>query len=221
MRRFTRRAMVLASLGVVAIPLGVAATAYACTAVATLTDSPGVAVAGSSVTVSGAFFGTHNAGDATTAGPVQIRLGSLTGPVLATANPSGVDRSFSVQVAIPQGAQAGDTFLTATQATASGTPVYGTPARQAFTVTAAPAPSFAPVVFAMPAAGCVVPNVTGKSLSLAKRLLTAAHCAVGKITAPATKRNGKHHKLVVASSGLSAGMTSPNGTKISLRLRWS
>ncbi|MGH3995693.1 MAG: hypothetical protein ACRDSN_24895, partial [Pseudonocardiaceae bacterium] len=37
------------------------------------------------------------------------------------------------------GTPAGATFLAATQKTASGTPVYGTPARQAFTVLASPA----------------------------------------------------------------------------------
>jgi hypothetical protein len=218
--------MLLVSLGVVAIPLGAAAvSAYACTAVATLTDSPGAAPAGSAVTVSGSFFGTHNPADATSAGPVLIHLGSLTGPVLATATPSGTDRSFSVQVTIPSDAVAGDTFLAATQQTASGTPVYGTPARQAFTVMAAPAPVpplFAPVVFTPPVPTCVVPRVKGKSASTAKHMLVAAHCAVGTVTKSAKPRSKRHHtyKLVVASSGVNAGTTSANGTKVDLRLRW-
>ncbi|MDQ6807339.1 MAG: hypothetical protein M3065_20835, partial [Actinomycetota bacterium] len=126
MGKISKRARLLISLGVLAIPLGAAATAYACTSVATLSENPGAAVPGSTVTVTGAFYGTHDAADATTAGPVEIRLGGLSGPVLATASPSGPDRSFSVQVTIPQTAVPGDTFLSATQANADGTPVYGT-----------------------------------------------------------------------------------------------
>ncbi|HWF52498.1 MAG TPA: hypothetical protein VG294_17785 [Solirubrobacteraceae bacterium] len=217
------------SLGLIAVPMAAAAvTAYACTAVATLTDSPGAAVAGSTVTVNGAFFGTHSATDSTSAGPVLIRLGSLTGPVLATASPSGTDRSFSVQVTIPADAVAGDTFLAATQQTASGTPVFGTPARQAFTVTAAPAPTpplFAPVTLTPPPVSCVVPNVAGKSASVAEGMLVASHCGVGTIahpkSKPHTKKKSKHHyKLVVASTGLGAGTTAANGTKVNLKLHW-
>jgi hypothetical protein len=218
--------MLLVSLSVLAVPLGAAAvTAYACTSVATLTDSPGAAAAGSTVTVTGQFYGIHNPADATSAGPVEIRLGSLTGPVLAAATPSGTDRSFSVQVAIPAGAVPGDTFLTATQQTASGTPVYGTPAHQAFTVSAAPAtlpPLFGPVTLAPPAPACVVPGVKGVKASTAKRMIVAAHCAVGTVNNPKKPHSKKHHtfKLVVANTDLGAGTTSTNGTKVDLMLRW-
>ncbi|HWF50959.1 MAG TPA: hypothetical protein VG294_10000, partial [Solirubrobacteraceae bacterium] len=215
--------------GLIAVPMAVAAaTAYACTAVATLTDSPGAALPGSTVTVNGAFFGTHSATDSTSAGPVEIRLGSLTGPVLATASPSGTDRSFSVQITIPADAVSGDTFIAATQQTASGTPVFGTPARQAFTVSApavATPPLFAPVTFTPPPASCVVPDVMGKSASAAEGMLVASHCGVGTITHPKskphTKKKTKHHyKLVVGSTGLGVGSTAANGTKVNLKLHW-
>ncbi len=215
MRKFSTRARLLISLGVLAIPLAAAATAYACTSVATLSN-PAAAVAGSTVTVTGAFYGTHDAADATTAGPVELRLGSLNGPVLATASPSGPDRSFSVKVTIPQTAAPGATFLSATQANADGTPVYGTPARQALTVSPAPPPVFGPVV------QCVVPRVAGLTLSAAKSRLAAAHCAAGTVTRPKTKPHKAQHvfKLVVASAGLSAGSARASGTKVNLRLHW-
>ncbi len=222
MRNISRRATRLVSLGVLALPLGAAATAYACTSVATLSESPGAALAGSTVTVSGAFYGIHNPADATTAGPVEIRLGSLSGPVLATATPSGADKSFSVQVTIPRSAVPGDTFLAATQANPNGTPVYGTPARQAFTVSAPPAAArllFGPPIFTP---SCSVPDLTGLGRLAATRQLVAAHCAVGTVTRPATKpHRGTHHfKLVVASAGSRAGTTLANRAKVSLRLRW-
>jgi hypothetical protein len=213
--------MLLLSLAAMAVPLGMAAvTAYACTSVATLSDSPGAGLPGSTVNVSGAFFGTHDPSDATTAGPVLLRLGSITGPVLATATPTGTSRTFTVAVTIPADATPGDTFITATQADANGTPVYGTPARQAFSVTAPPAaapPLFAPVVFTAP---CVVPKLRGMGAVAAKRLITASHCAVGKVTTTKKPRSKRHLKLVVASSGLDAGTTSAAGTAVDIWLRW-
>ncbi|MDQ6776850.1 MAG: hypothetical protein M3071_11700 [Actinomycetota bacterium] len=225
MRKLSKRAILVVSLGLVAIPMGVAAvSAYACTAVATLTDSPGAALAGSTVTISGSFFGTHDASVATSAGAVELRLGSLTGPVLANATPAGTDRSFSVQVTIPAGAAPGATFIAATQATASGTPVYGTPARQAFTVSApatATAPLYGPVTLAMPAAPCIVPNVVGKSAPTAEAMLVVSHCGVGNISHPASKpKHSNGRKLVVVGTGLSAGTTAASGTKVNLTLRW-
>lgn len=134
---FTKRTGFVLGLGVLTVPLVAAALAYGCTAAAILLPNPGSAAAGSSVTVTGKYFGTHDPEDVNSSKPVEIRLGSVTGPVLATAAPTGGDRAFSVGVTIPSGTAPGDTFLSATQLSASGTPVYGTPARQAFTVTAA------------------------------------------------------------------------------------
>jgi hypothetical protein len=177
------------------------------------------------VTVNGNFFGTHNPADATSAGPVELRLGSLTGPVLATASPSGTARSFSVQVTIPADAVPGDAFIAATHSTATGTPVYGTPARQAFTVSA-PAtvpPLFAPVSFTPPAPSCVVPSVKGMTTSAAERKIRASNCSVGSVSKPSKPHSKKHHahKLVAAGTDLGAGTTSANGTKVELLLRWT
>ena len=141
MRSIGRRAWFLLGLGAIAVPLVATALAYGCTAAATLSASPGAAAAGTTVTVTGKYFGTHNPEDVTSNQPVQLRLGSVTGPVLANASPSGTGREFTVRMTIPAGTPAGDTFISATQLSATGTPVYGTPARQAFRVTAPAAAS--------------------------------------------------------------------------------
>ena len=140
MRSFGRRVWFLLGLAALAIPLVAAAVAYGCTAMATLTTSSNAAPPGSVVTVTGKYFGTHDPADDRSNQPAEIRLGSLTSPVLASAPPRGTDRSFTVEITIPEGVS-GDTVLVATQKNASGQAVYGTPARQAFTVTPAPAPA--------------------------------------------------------------------------------
>jgi hypothetical protein len=133
--RFGKRGWVVGTLALVAVPLVTAALAYGCTAVATLALTPSSGAPGDVVTVNGKGFGTHDPADAGTNGNVELRLGSVSGPVLATASPTGSDRAFSVQLTVPE-TTAGDTFVTATQKTATGTNVFGTPARQAFTVVA-------------------------------------------------------------------------------------
>lgn len=223
MRKFSRRTTVLVTLGAMAIPLGATAVAaYACTAVATLSETPASAVAGTPVTVTGAFFGVHDPTTATTNGPVDIRLGSLSGPVLAEVTPSGGDRSFSAQVTIPATATPGETFFVATQLTSTGTPVFGTPARQAFTVTAPAAPAtpfYAAISAPVVTVPCVVPSVEGMAVSGAESMLIASHCAVGSVTAPRRKGSASRGSLVVASSGPAAGTMVANGTKVDLTLR--
>ena len=140
MSSFKKRSLFLVCVGAVSVPLVAAALAYGCTAVATLAASQGAATAGTTISVTGKYFGTHDPATDNTNGRAEIRLGSLTGPVLATGAPSGSDQAFTVNVTIPAGTPAGDTFIAATQKRANGTPVYGTPARQAFKVLAAAAP---------------------------------------------------------------------------------
>lgn len=138
MRGVARRTWFLIGLGALCVPLMAAAVAYGCTAAAVLGSSPGEAAPGSTVTVTGKYFATHDASP-TSASPAQIRLGSVTGPVLGVAEPAGSDRGFTVTIRVPENARAGDTFLSATQYRRDGTPVYGTPARQGFKVLPAPA----------------------------------------------------------------------------------
>lgn len=142
MSSFAKRSMFLVCVGAISVPLVAAALAYGCTAVATLTASQGAATAGTTLSVTGKYFGGHDESSDNTNGLAEIRLGSLTGPVLATASPTTTgDNGFTVNVTIPADTPAGDTFIAATQKRANGTPVYGTPARQAFKVLASSAPS--------------------------------------------------------------------------------
>jgi subtilisin family serine protease len=61
---------------------------------------------------------------------------------------------------------------------------------------------------------CKVPKLKGKTLSQARKALTKAHCALGKVTKP-KKAKGK---LVVKSSSPAAGRTVDAGTKVKLTL---
>jgi hypothetical protein len=68
---------------------------------------------------------------------------------------------------------------------------------------------------AAPPPTCVVPSLTGKSLSRAKMLLTAAHCSLGKVTRP---RHSRHHRLVVSGQSPAAGKHLRNGATVAVRL---
>jgi streptogramin lyase len=66
-----------------------------------------------------------------------------------------------------------------------------------------------------PISSCVVPKLSGKTLTQARRLIARAHCKLGRVSRP--KRHSQH-KLVVVSQKPSARKTLPTGTKVSLRL---
>ncbi len=61
---------------------------------------------------------------------------------------------------------------------------------------------------------CIVPKLKGHTLSKAKKLLSQAHCALGKVTKP------KHHKgkLLVASQSPAAGSVETAGTPVAITL---
>lgn len=167
MRQLGKRGLVLLALGLFAVPMSAASLAYACTGLATISTSSGSGVAGSAVTVNGKGFAAHDPSDVRTS-PAEIRIDSMTGPVIGTASPSAsrTGGDFSVQITIPASADPGEHVLIATQNGADGRPSYGTPARTVFTVDPAPAPAPAvaaaapapaPVVAAAPAAVTVAP----------------------------------------------------------------
>jgi len=143
-----KRGLTLLALSLVVVPLSAASLAYACTGLATITTSPGSAVAGATVTVDARGFAPHDPSDARTS-PAEIRMDSMTGPVIGTASPSSARSggNFSVQITVPAVA-AGDHVLIATQNGADGRPSYGTPARTVFTVEPTPAPAAAAVAAA-------------------------------------------------------------------------
>jgi Tol biopolymer transport system component len=60
---------------------------------------------------------------------------------------------------------------------------------------------------------CVVPNVAGKPLATAKRLLAKAHCKAGKVTAV---KSAKVAKGRVVASRPKAGVSKAAGTKVAL-----
>ena len=135
-----KRVFTLVVLGLLAVPLSFAAIAAACTALATIASNPGAAAVGATVTVTGQGFSPHDPSDARTE-PAMVRFDSLNGPVVGTASPSSAAAGgkFSVQITVPQLA-VGDHVLVVTQNGTDGRPAFGTPARQAFAVTAPPAP---------------------------------------------------------------------------------
>ena len=73
-------------------------------------------------------------------------------------------------------------------------------------------------VSAKPLPRCVVPKLSGKSLSQAAKLLRTAHCRLGTVHRPKPRRHQKLPKLVVTQSSPQAGSSRPNGTKVGLTL---
>lgn len=181
---FGKRAWIVVALGLVAVPLYLAALAYGCTALATLSDSPGAAPAGSTVTISGTGFGSHN--PTTNNGPVQVRLGSLTGPVLASSATTA--SNFSVQITVPPGTPAGPTFVTATENDSSGQPVFGTPARHDFTVTPSPASG----------GGAPTPAVSTQQATSSAVAATVTAATASKTTGTSSRSSSKKSKRAKA-----------------------
>ena len=120
------RRRVLAVFAAVAAPVIVASAAFACQSLATLRANPNSGPAGTVVTLTG-----NNYSGSASASPITIRLDSRTGPILASIPPTS---RFTVTVNIPA-TNAGYHTLLATQYTASGAPVAGTPGRASFQVT--------------------------------------------------------------------------------------
>jgi hypothetical protein len=135
-----KRLWSLLGLIALAIPLSAAALASACTGLATVATSASAAAPGAKITVNGSGFVAHDASDSRTE-PAMIRFDTLDGPVIATASPTSQadGGKFSVEITVPALAP-GEHVVVTTQNGTDGRPAYGTPARQAFTVTPAPAP---------------------------------------------------------------------------------
>ena len=66
-----------------------------------------------------------------------------------------------------------------------------------------------------PAVRCVVPRLRGKTLTRSRRLLSAAHCRLGKVTRPRRPRG----RLVVASQSPAPRAVRAAGTRVAVRLR--
>lgn len=145
------RKILLVTFMALAVPVGAASLAYACTALATLTVTSGSGAPGQTITGTGKGFngGSHGVDPATAARvPVQLRWNSRTGPVMAEALPQDAAGNISFSFQAPNVA-AGQYVLIGVQIDsvsdvrpdgtireATGNPFYGTPARQSVTISA-------------------------------------------------------------------------------------
>jgi hypothetical protein len=66
---------------------------------------------------------------------------------------------------------------------------------------------------------CVVPKLTGKTLAGARRSLTAAHCALGRVSKPRSLRHVKSSKLVIGRQQPKAGSHLAAGSKVAVTLK--
>jgi endoglucanase len=83
------------------------------------------------------------------------------------------------------------------------------------TTTTATTTATTPLTFSPPRPrACVVPRVAGDVLKIAERRIRAAHCKVGRITGPRSRRD-----LVVAATTPRAGRREPHGARVALRMR--
>ena len=122
-----RKVSVISGLVMLAVAVGLSASAWACTALATLEPSAAATPAGSNVAVTGSGFATKGAG------PVVVHWGGVAGPEVGRATPDA-NGNITAQVAVPK-ADPGQYVLVATQAKTNGEAVYGTPARASLGVT--------------------------------------------------------------------------------------
>ena len=121
-----RRAATASGVLVSLLAVGLAASAWACTSLATLDVAAAPAKTGSNVAVAGSAFAAGT--------PVVLHWGSPSGPEVARAMPDSSGR-ISASVAVPD-AKPGYHVLVATQRDADGKAVYGTPARASLAVAA-------------------------------------------------------------------------------------
>ena len=125
-----------------AVPVGTASLAYACTALATLTVTSGAAAPGQTISGTGKGFngGLHGADPLTaTRTPVVMRLNSRSGPILGSFVPINTAGDLVFSFTAPN-VPAGQHVLIGVQNDpATGNPYYGTPARQSITIAAAAA----------------------------------------------------------------------------------
>lgn len=69
-----------------------------------------------------------------------------------------------------------------------------------------------------PTPTCVVPDVIGKKVKAARRMIKAAGCKVGKVHKPKQQKGKRRRILVVKSSNPAAGAILEAGSKVNLRL---
>jgi PKD domain len=102
--------------------------------------------------------------------------------------------------------------------TVSATNTRGVVSSRTQTVAVAPAPaaSVMPPPTVKPKVFCIVPTLTGKTLTAATSALKKAHCALGKVTKP--KKLKGRPKLVVHAQSRKAKTKLTSGTRVNLTL---
>jgi hypothetical protein len=152
LRQMDRRHGVLAAVVVLAIPLAVAATAFACGSLATLKLNRATAPVGADVKAVG---GNYNSSPR--ASTVQLRFNGRNGRVLWEGRPSA-DGRLTGTFAAPD-ARPGHYVIVATQTGPDGRPAAGTPGRTPLRITRAAASSKSEA--AVPAAPFASPPADG------------------------------------------------------------
>lgn len=161
----------------VAIPLAVAATAFACANLATLKLSRTAASGGSEVTAYGRNFSTNAA-----ASPVQMRFNGRNGRVLYEGRPAAsgkITGTFTAPLV-----QAGRYVIVATQTGADGRPAAGTPGRAPLRIKRASSSA------AVPAAGPSAPTMPSLPVGIGIAALMLGLAAGGVALVGGTRRQG-------------------------------
>lgn len=165
---------VVGGLAAIAIPLMVAATAFACANLATIKPNKNTGTPGTTVYVRGFNFTTRP-----DASPVEIRMNSRRGEVLAEVRPNKRGRIEAI-IKVPK-AKVGKGFLLATQRTGEGRPVAGTPARHPFTIKSSSGSSaMVPAAWGSPQQG---PPTAGGPASIPVTLIGGAGLALVALSA--------------------------------------
>jgi hypothetical protein len=165
--------------------------------------------------------------------------GSTVTVVLPCTTPMGLKITYSIAGAPGHGALG---QVSQTTGTVSYTPAAGFTGTDSFTFTAtnsggtsSPAtatitvppkattgqtpPGQTPPGQTPPGRRCLVPKLKGSSLSAATRQLTAAHCALGRVTKPKTPKHRRPPKnLVVVGQGAAPGKQLGSGSKVAVTL---
>ncbi len=136
-----RRVGLLLMVGAM-LPLGVASTAWACAALATLKMDSKVVKPGDTVAVTGTGFSDAHAGSTAGDSLVTLRLKARNGKVVQD-NVDVTSGRISSSVRMPRDMAPGYYVMLATQTKENGTARAGTPARFAFRVAGAPSQSAA------------------------------------------------------------------------------
>lgn len=154
------RKRLIGASAVVATVLVTAASAWACTNLASLNISSPSGNPGTKLDISGTAYATKGGSD------VVVRWDSLTGPVLASLKPDATGTIYG-SVTVPADAKAGPHVLLAVQdytdAKGVTTAAYGTPARAGFMV-GTPLTAATPSEAAVTSAGAADPSGASSGL---------------------------------------------------------